>query len=287
MTLGMLFREGKETLRKAGVGEWELDAWYLLEEVTGITRSRYYLDQECPVEEAGEHRYRELLQKRSRHIPLQYLTGVQVFMGYPFLVDEQVLIPRQDTEILVEEAVRHLRPGMEILDLCTGSGCILLSILKIIPGISGTGADLSEGALRTAERNRKNLGVHGAFVRSDLLEQVEGSFDAVLSNPPYIPSKEIDGLMEEVREYEPRMALDGGTDGLYFYRKIIEQSPAYLKPDGMLFLEIGYNQAEAVQNLMEQGFTGIRVVKDLAGLDRVVYGRLKPQIDGGKKCLTD
>lgn len=277
MTLGTLFQEGKETLRKAGIEDWEPDAWYLLEEVTGITRSRYYMDRSCPVKEADERRYRELLQKRGRHVPLQYLTGVQIFMGYPFLVNEQVLIPRQDTEILVEEAVRHLRSGMEILDLCTGSGCILLSILKMVPGICGTGTDLSEGALETAGKNQENLGVSAAFVQSDLLEQVSGRFDMILSNPPYIPSEEIGGLMEEVRDYEPRSALDGGADGLYFYRKITEQSPAYLKPDGMLFLEIGYNQAEAVTALMERDFTQIHVVKDLSGLDRVVYGRRKPQ----------
>lgn len=275
MTLEKLFREGKETLLAAGIGEWELDAWYLLEYVTGITRSRYYLDPEGPVDGEKTKKYRELTAKRSRHIPLQYLTGVQEFMGYPFQVDEQVLIPRQDTEVLVEEALGFIRPGMEILDLCTGSGCILLSILKRVPGVRGTGTDLSEGALRAARRNQEALGCGAVLLNSDLFERVEGRFDVILSNPPYIASGEVETLMEEVRDHEPRLALDGGPDGLRCYREIIGQSPAYLKPGGMLFLEIGYDQAEAVRTLLKADFEEIHVVRDLSGLDRVVYGRRK------------
>lgn len=275
MTLRELFLEGKETLRTSGIREWELDAWYLLEFVTGVTRSRYLLDPDARA--AAEHpkTYRKLLEKRAGHVPLQHLTGVQEFMGYPFLVSGQVLIPRQDTEILVEEAVSRLRPGMEILDLCTGSGCILLSLLKLVEGVRGTGTDLSPGALQVAEKNKERLGVRAELLQSDLFEQVKGRFDCILSNPPYIPSKVIDTLMEEVREYEPRMALDGREDGLYYYREIVRQSPGYLKPGGMLFLEIGYDQAEAVTKMMEPDFAGVCVKKDLAGLDRVVYGRLK------------
>jgi release factor glutamine methyltransferase len=198
-------------------------------------------------------------------------------MGLSFYVNENVLIPRQDTEILVEEAGKYMMPKMEILDLCTGSGCILLSILTLYPGLNGTGADLSEKALEVAKRNRANLNLEekARLVHSDLFAQIEGSFDRILSNPPYIPTKTVDTLMEEVRDHEPRMALDGLEDGLYFYRKIVEQSPAYLKPGGMLFLEIGYDQAAAVTALMEKDFTGVQVVKDLAGLDRVVYGTLR------------
>lgn len=277
MTLGELFQEGKKALQAARIGEWELDAWYLLEAVTGSTRSGYYLYQDRPVEHEEIRRYRELVRKRSGHVPLQYLTGIQEFMGYPFYVNEQVLIPRQDTEVLVEEAIKYIARGSKILDLCTGSGCILLSILKLVPGIRGTGADLSEGALGIARKNQESLGVEASFLQSDLFEQLEGKFDYILSNPPYISSAVIDTLMEEVREHEPRMALDGGADGLVCYRKIIGQSPAYLKPGGMLFLEIGYDQAEAVRTLMEQAFADIQVVKDLAGLDRVVYGRLRPE----------
>lgn len=224
-----------------------------------------------------ERKYLDLIQKRAMHIPLQHLTGRQEFMGYVFRINEHVLIPRQDTEILVEEALKYVQADMEILDLCTGSGCILLSILKMVPGLTGTGTDISEQALLVAEKNRADLGLEkeAKFRKSDLFEQVEGRFDRILSNPPYIPSEVVDTLMEEVQRYEPRTALDGGEDGLYYYRKITEQSPAYLKPEGMLFFEIGYDQAEAVMELMKQDFTNIHVVKDLAGLDRVVYGNLR------------
>ena len=275
MTFGSLLLEGKERLRLAGIEECELDAWYLLEYVTGMKRSRYYLCQDCPAKERQIESYRELLEKRSSHIPLQYLTGTQEFMGYSFYVNEQVLIPRQDTEILVEEAVKSLSSGMEILDLCTGSGCILLAVLKLAPGIRGVGADLSPGALAVAEKNRNQLNMEAEFLQSNLFERVEGRYDCILSNPPYIPSAVVDTLMEEVREHEPRMALDGREDGLFYYREIIRQSPAYLKPQGMLFFEIGYDQAEAVREMLLQDFMGIQIKKDLAGLDRVIYGRLK------------
>lgn len=277
MTLGCLFREGKQRLREALIEEWELDAWYLLEHVTGCTRNEYYLYPERRMEVEQERKYLDLIQKRAMHIPLQHLTGRQEFMGYVFRINEHVLIPRQDTEILVEEALNYVQADMEILDLCTGSGCILLSILKMVPGLTGAGTDISEQALLVAEKNRADLGLEteAKFRKSDLFEQVEGRFDRILSNPPYIPSEVVDTLMEEVQRYEPRTALDGGEDGLYYYRKITEQSPAYLKPEGMLFFEIGYDQAEAVMELMKQDFTNIHVVKDLAGLDRVVYGNLR------------
>lgn len=275
MTLGELFREGKKTLREAQIEEGDLDAWYLLEYVSGCTRKDYFLYPDREPAEETCRRYRELICERSMHIPLQHLTKSQEFMGYPFCVSEDVLIPRQDTEILVEEAVKYIRPGMKILDLCTGSGCILLSILKMVQGVEGTGADLSEKALLTAEQNRQRLQVPAEFVQSDLFEQVEGRYDCILSNPPYIPSEVIDTLAEEVRKHEPRMALDGGEDGLYYYREIIRQCPGYLSHGGMLFLEIGYDQAEPVNILMEKAFTDIYVIKDLSGLDRVVCGRLK------------
>ncbi len=285
-TLGALFGEGKRRLREARIEEWELDAWYLLEHVLGCTRNDYYLYPERRIEEDQGQKYLELIQKRTAHIPLQHLTGSQEFMGYRFHVNEHVLIPRQDTEILVEEALRHVRASMKVLDLCTGSGCILLSLLKMVPGLTGFGTDISEQALQVARRNRKNLSLEtkAEFLKSDLFEEVKGKFDCILSNPPYIPSKVVDTLMEEVREHEPRIALDGREDGLHYYREITEQSPAYLKPGGMLFLEIGYDQADAVVKLMEQDFTHIRVVKDLAGLDRVVYGSLRAYING-TKCL--
>lgn len=275
MTLSGLLREGREALQAAGIPEWDLDAWYLLEYAAHCTRNEYFLRPEKEVLPQEKQLYRTLIRKRSAHIPLQYLTGSQEFMGLSFFVDENVLIPRQDTEILVEEALRALGSGMRVLDVCTGSGCILLSLLKLCAGLEGTGTDLSEKALQVAGENARRLGVEASFVQGDLFEPVSGKYDCIVSNPPYIASREVDVLMEEVRDHEPRMALDGGEDGLYFYRKIAAQSPKYLKDRGRIFLEIGFDQGEAVAGLLAPAFDEVRIVQDLAGLDRVVCGILR------------
>lgn len=275
MTLSGLLREGREALQAAGIPEWDLDAWYLLEYAAHCTKNEYFLRPEKEVLPQEKQLYRTLIRKRSAHIPLQYLTGSQEFMGLSFFVNENVLIPRQDTEILVEEALRALGSGMRVLDVCTGSGCILLSLLKLCAGLEGTGTDLSEKALQVAGENARRLGVEASFVQGDLFEPVSGKYDCIVSNPPYIASREVDVLMEEVRDHEPRMALDGGEDGLYFYRKIAAQSPKYLKDRGRIFLEIGFDQGEAVAGLLAPAFDEVRIVQDLAGLDRVVCGILR------------
>lgn len=275
MTLSGLLREGRGALQAAGIPEWDLDAWYLLEYAAHCTKNEYFLRPEKEVLPQEKQLYRTLIRKRSAHIPLQYLTGSQEFMGLSFFVDENVLIPRQDTEILVEEALRALGSGMRVLDVCTGSGCILLSLLKLCAGLEGTGTDLSEKALQVAGENARRLGVEASFVQGDLFEPVSGKYDCIVSNPPYIASREVDVLMEEVRDHEPRMALDGGEDGLYFYRKIAAQSPKYLKDRGRIFLEIGFDQGEAVAGLLAPAFDEVRIVQDLAGLDRVVCGILR------------
>ena len=273
MTLREACQYGKERLKEADVPDAEWDAWLLLEYAGGFTRSHYYAYPEEPLTGEAWQRFREALKMRSRRIPLQYITGVQEFMGHTFQVNEHVLIPRQDTELLVEEALRFLKPGMKFLDLCTGSGCILLSILAECPHVTGVGADISAEALKTAEQNRKHLAQKAVLLESDLFEKIEGFFDMIVSNPPYIPRGEIAGLMEEVRDYEPVSALDGHEDGLYFYRRIAEESRSRLKAGGGLYLEIGYNQGmEVSQILKEQGFVQLEVKKDLAGLDRVVKG---------------
>ena len=275
MTLSGLLREGREALQAAGIPEWDLDAWYLLEYAAHCTKNEYFLRPEKEVLPQEKQLYRTLIRKRSAHIPLQYLTGSQEFMGLSFSVDENVLIPRQDTEILVEEALRALGSGMRVLDVCTGSGCILLSLLKLCAGLEGTGTDLSEKALQVAGENARRLGVEASFVQGDLFEPGSGKYDCIVSNPPYIASREGAALMEEVRDHEPRMALDGGEDGLYFYRKIAAQSPKYLNDRGRIFLEIGFDQGEAVAGLLAPGFDEVRIVQDLAGLDRVVCGILR------------
>lgn len=270
------FETGKGTLAAAGIEEAELDARLLLEEICGTDRNTLLVHGDRNVTEEELAQYKEMLEKRSAHIPLQQIIGRQSFMGLDFYVDENVLIPRQDTELLVEEALQELHDGMRILDMCTGSGCILLSLLKYSNDCEGIGADISEKALKVAERNRVQLGLeNAAFIRSDLFEAVEGKFDLLVSNPPYICSDVIDTLMPEVREHEPRQALDGSADGLYFYRRILADCRAYLKPGGMLLFEIGYDQGEAVKRLMEEnGFLEVEVKKDYGGLDRVVLGTL-------------
>lgn len=273
MTLKEACLYGEKELEGAGVLEAKLNAWLLLEHVSGCTRSHYlaYPKEELP--EKAEQRFREVLKLRRQRIPLQHITGVQEFMGHTFLVNDKVLIPRQDTELLVEEALKDLKAGMRFLDLCTGSGCILLSLLLGCPGSLGVGSDISPEALKVAERNRELLGQEAFLLESDLFEQIEGAFDVIVSNPPYIRSEEISNLMEEVRIFEPLSALDGHEDGLYFYRRIAEKSPFHLKPGGSLYLEIGYDQGSSVPELLkEQGFCQVEVKKDLAGLDRVVKG---------------
>ena len=312
MTLKDVYTEARELLETGGILDAPLDAWLLLEYVTGVSRASYYADPDREISEADLDRYRALIKKRAGHIPLQHLTGTQEFMGLEFMVDEHVLIPRQDTEILAEEALDALKRGnvpmaedccIRILDLCTGSGCILLSVLhwgrqllrnrapqekdpdraadvQKVPGrdilIEGTGADLSADALDVAEENGRRLAVEAEFVRSDLFENISGRYGMILSNPPYIRTAEIEKLQEEVRLHDPVLALDGREDGLYFYRKIVRESRDYLEKGGLLMFEIGFDQAEEVSGLMrDAGFTGITVKKDLAGLDRVVSGMLK------------
>ncbi len=201
-------------------------------------------------------------------------------MGLEFTVNEKVLIPRQDTEILVEEVLRDLHDGSRILDMCTGSGCILISLLHYSNDCQGTGADISGDALCVARENAARIlagkkdDTVARFVESDLFERVEGRFDILVSNPPYIRSAVIPELAEEVRGNEPILALDGAEDGLLFYRRIIKQGKEHLCGGGRLFFEIGYDQGVAVKGMMEEaGYADVRIVKDFSGLDRVVYGR--------------
>lgn len=274
MQYAKLYQIGKEQLQKAGITDAELDARLLLEFICHTDRNALYAHGDQEIEDEKMQDFLQLIEKRAVHIPLQHLTGEQNFMGLDFLVNEHVLIPRQDTEILVEEIMRDLHDGIRILDMCTGSGCILLSLLHYSNDCAGVGVDVSEDALAVARQNADRLAEKQAvFIQSDLFEKVEGSFDLIVSNPPYIRSQEIAGLMPEVREHEPHLALDGKDDGLHFYREIIKGAMPHLKRGGQLFFEIGYDQGEAVQALLAaNGYTEIAVVKDYAGLDRVVYG---------------
>lgn len=279
-----LFEKGAALLEELEDGR--LDARLLLEHFCGIRTHRLLADPETPVDpEAGEA-YLAGVRRRAAREPLAYITGEQSFMGLPFVVSPDVLIPEQDTENLVEEALRYLEDHSRILDLCTGSGCILLSLLKYSNDCTGVGTDLSEKALRIARKNAEILQLEqrSEWLQGDLffaLEQedgrseeagrsVEKRFDLIISNPPYIRTAVIGTLAPEVRCAEPRLALDGGEDGLDFYRRIIAQAPAYLVIGGRLMLEIGYDQGEAVAALLrEAGYYGIEVLKDYGGNDRI------------------
>lgn len=277
LAIHSIYREGQKCLEKAGIAEAGLDAWYLLEYVTGISRASYYGNPEREISEDECDRYFSYINKRCERIPLQHLTNEQEFMGISFFVNEHVLIPRQDTECLVEAALKKTGQGMKILDMCTGSGCILLSLLKLTKAakVTGVGADISGQALEVAKKNAKRIGIEAEFVQSDLFESLssDGKFDLIVSNPPYIRTSVINGLQDEVRLHDPYIALDGKEDGLYFYKRIIRDSLLYIKCGGWLMFEIGCDQADAVSDMMkEAGYQGISVKKDLASLDRVVIG---------------
>ena len=289
MTLREAYEYGQKQLQLAGIDDADLDAWYLLEFVTGISRTMYYVKMQDKILSEQEKQYREFIETRASHIPLQHITGVQEFMGLEFIVNEHVLVPRQDTEVLVESVLEVLEPGMKVLDMCTGSGCILISLMKLYGTsqaettgevtkdekmLCGVGVDISDEALKVAKANGEKIGVKADFIQSDLFEKVSGKYDVIVSNPPYIRTVVIEELKEEVKCHDPFIALDGKEDGLYFYRKIVEKSLEYLSDGGRLLFEIGHDQGEEVKKLMEQaGFTGVTVKKDLAGLDRVVLGK--------------
>ena len=277
-TLESLLKKGTTILKDNGLEEAGLDAWLLLEYKTGKNRAYYFAHGDEPVSDETAAEYLTLIDRRAGHIPVQQLTHQAFFMGYEFYVNENVLIPRQDTETLVELVLQE-QQGREkkLLDLCTGSGCIAISLAVKGGYESVTATDLSEEALKVAERNAKTHQKKIIFRQGDLFSALPrteaGTFDIITSNPPYIPTAVIATLEPEVREREPMMALDGTEDGLRFYRQIAQEAGTWLKPGGAIYLEIGYDQGEAVSGLLrEAGFDKVRVVKDLPGKDRVVCG---------------
>ncbi len=276
MTLRQLLHQGIRQLEEANVPDASYDAGELLEYALKIEKSCYFLHENDTITKEQQDAYEKVVRLRAQRIPLQHITGSAWFMGYEFYVNSNVLTPRFDTEILVEKTGKLITPGMRILDLCTGSGCILLSLLAEHQSMNlkGVGVDISPEALKVAETNRKRLGMEAELLESDLFTKVEGTFDIIVSNPPYIATKELEGLMPEVREHEPRLALDGKEDGLYFYKKIIQQAEEYLNANGWLCFEIGYDQGEALRDLLaDAGYENVQICKDLAGLERVAMGQ--------------
>lgn len=279
MTAREMLTEIRRRLQEAGIEDFAYESWLLLEWKLHINRADFYMDPGRIIGETEQNELESVLKKREKRIPLQYLMEECSFMGYTFYVDNHVLIPRQDTECLVEYAAGQIEghpehPGEgRILDLCTGSGCIGLSVAKLCPQATVVLSDISPEALAVAGKNAERLGCHVTLIESDLFEKIEGTYDVILSNPPYIPFREIETLMPEVKDYEPRLALDGEEDGLAFYRRIIRQAPEYLNPGGRLVMEIGADQGNDLKHGMEAaGFSQVEIRKDLAGRDRIATG---------------
>lgn len=286
MNIRDALKRGCEVLEGAGSESPRLDAQVLLLAVLREERTVLVSHPERELASQEEQLYNQYISERALGKPVSYITGVKEFMGLEFAVNEAVLIPRPETELLVEEAVKELEAISReaeavprVLDLCTGSGAIAVSIRHFVPQAKVTATDLSEEALKVARENAERLTAGGIrFLQGDLFEafsnlQVPGSelFNLIVSNPPYIPAKVIDGLMPDVKDFEPRLALDGGTDGLDIYRRLIPQAAEHLAPGGVLLLEIGFDQGETVPDLCRQaGLGNVTVLKDLAGLDRVV-----------------
>lgn len=279
-----LYEEGRRILEQAGLPDAALDARFLLEEVCGTNLQTLLVFPEKKVTEEEVNQYRAFIQRRKDREPTAMILGEWDFMGLTFRLNKSTLIPEQDTEVLVETALEELKrrglgeAPLRILDLCTGSGCILLSLLHELRNAGGLGTDLSEEALEAARENAVRLGLQerAAFRQGDLWEPVgDERFDLIVSNPPYVPTEVIPTLEPEVRCGEPYAALDGGEDGLVFYRRIMKEAAGHLKPSGIIIVESGFDEAPQIVALMQdQKLRGIRTVKDYGGLDRVVLGAL-------------
>lgn len=297
-TIQELLNIGKEKLESTGNEYAKYERKVLLEEVLGCNYMFMLMNPDEEVSSEKETEYFRLIEERCKHYPLQYLLGYAHFMDYTFCVNENVLIPRNDTEILVETAsdvlgqvlridntesmqldrvdkVADSAESYKVLDLCCGSGCIGISLKLYHKNIDLTLSDVSKDALEVTKQNLERHEVQAQVVCDSLFDGITEKQDMIVSNPPYIESKVIDTLMPEVKEYEPMLALDGGEDGMDFYNQIIEEALSHLNAGGWLLFEIGYNQGEAVSKKMtELGFQDVQVKKDYAGLDRVVYGHL-------------
>ena len=276
MTFGEILNEATTYLKRGNISDAKTDAWQLMEFVWGINRSYYFAHSDDIIEAEKKEQYMTLIHRRSEHIPVQLLTNQAHFMGHTFYVNGDVLIPRLDTEILVEEVSKVVQRGDKILDLCTGSGCIIISLLldNQEKDLQGVAIDVSAGAIAVAKVNAKLLDVDVEFIESNLFEKSEDKYNVIVSNPPYIRTAVIEELMPEVREHEPLLALDGSDDGLHFYRKIVTQAADFLTEEGWLAFEVGYDQGMDVSEMMtSSGYIDVKVIKDLAGLDRVVIGQ--------------
>jgi len=280
-TIASLVKWAIDDFRTRGIENPRLDAELLVAHALEIDRMRVILDGARPLEGAELDKLRGLVKRRRAYEPIAYLRGTREFYGLQFRVDKRVLVPRPDTETLVDVALArstHVSMCMRQLDLCTGSGCVAISMARQRPTAQVVATDISLDALTVARDNALRLGAYNvAFAQGDLFEPLAKArpFDVITANPPYIPSADIAGLMPDVREHEPKLALDGGSDGLDLVRKIVEAAPKHLEPGGLLALEIDSKEAaDTAELLVKAGFTDVRIARDLAKLERVVSGVL-------------
>ncbi len=262
-----------------------IDAQHLLAHVLVCERKTLFVNPERVLAAGEMERFQDFIQRRARREPVQYITGEVEFRGLLFRVNRDVLIPRPETELLVEEAINIVKGRyVTTLDLCTGSGCIAVSIAKELACSRVYAVDVSDKAIAIAKDNAKRHGISDriTFLTGDLFEPIkplclEGKIDLIISNPPYVSRREMEGLQPEIKEYEPLHALYGGEDGLDFYRRIIHEAPNYLSPSGILIMEIGYGQADSVKGLLENEgvFSQVEVKKDLAGIDRIIKASVR------------
>lgn len=279
-TIGSILSWTEQYFKRQQVESPRLDAEVLLAHVLGKERIYLYVHFDEPLEERELALYREFIKKRAKKMPVAYITGKKEFMGLEFAVSRDVLVPRPDTEILVQAVLDRLpAEKQEIADIGTGSGAILLSLLHYRPQWLGTAVDISAKALATAKNNGVNLGLQerAEFLEGDMLAPLQArKFAAIISNPPYIPLADYEKLMPDVKEYEPRHALTDEGDGLKFYRELVNNSPAHLQSGGFLAVEAGIHEARQIEELLQEnhGYGKIEIIKDLAGIERVVIGWL-------------
>lgn len=283
-TIGSLVKWATDDFRTRGIESPRLDAEVLVGHALGLDRTRIIIESMRPLEPGELAQLRDLVKRRRTHEPIAYLRGHREFYGREFRVDPRVLIPRPDTEALVEVALdrsRHVSLSARVLDLCTGSGCVAITLARQRPTSRVVATDLSPDALRVARENARLLGAYNvAFREGDLFGALEGAsrllpttFDLITANPPYIPSGDIAGLMADVRDFEPRLALDGGADGLDLVRRIVDEAPRFLDADGVLAMEIGAGEAEATAAIFtEHRFRDVAIARDYGKIERVVSG---------------
>ena len=266
----------KGYLAGKGIENARLEAEWLLCEALSLDRVGLYLNFDKPLQDAELAAYRGMVARRAKREPLQHILGSQEFLGLEFRTTAAALIPRHDTELLVTESLKVAQEAQRVLDLGSGSGCVAIALTRSLPGAVVVSVDISPEALELARGNAALNSVSVEFRLGSLFEPVQGErFDLVVSNPPYIPAKDIENLQPEVRDYEPRPALDGGADGLEFYRLIIPAAPEHLTPGGWLLLEVGIGQSAAVTEMFaKSGFSAIFCAKDHGGIERVVGGRI-------------